>query len=340
MQSGRRSVRVAVNDCWVAGRFTGPVVLEVHARGAHLVPVAPDAAGVVPLGGTMLPGFVDHHTHLGLVDPAGFSDSPVVEVHDLGWRGAELDRIRRAARGLRVLAAGPFLTEPGGYPLGRDWAPEDAVVELSEPTAAVAAVAGLAAAGVDLVKLVLHEQGESRQGVPEAVVRAARSAGLPVVTHVEGPGQALRALEAGVDAFAHVPWTERLDDALLRAMAARGVHWISTLGIHVGRATDAARAGDNVRRFRAVGGTVVYGTDLGNGQQPAGLNRGELAALVAVGFDGAGLAAALCRPEVDGRMPGPLVRIPGPRPASTSALPDWFASALRWQTWSEKVSPA
>ena len=53
---------------------------------------------------------------------------------------------------------------------------------------------------------------------------------------------------------------------------------------------DFDRAFGNLERFVAAGGTVHYGTDLGNGPMPTGLNRRELEALQGAGVD---LVAAL-----------------------------------------------
>ncbi|HJX75610.1 MAG TPA: hypothetical protein VJ247_04590, partial [Gaiella sp.] len=99
---------------------------------------------------------------------------------------------------------------------------------------------------------------------------------LPVTAHVQGTGQAERALGAGMDEFAHTPWTERLSDLLL-ASAARTMRIVSTLDIlSFGDVTPELRtACDNLVRFRAAGGTVVYGTDLGNGAIPAGIHLRE-----------------------------------------------------------------
>ena len=41
---------------------------------------------------------------------------------------------------------------------------------------------------------------------------------------------------------------------------------------------------DNLRRFVALGGTVIYGTDLGNGKLPVGVNAREVRALVDAGM--------------------------------------------------------
>src|SRR5690606_26470832 len=109
-----------------------------------------------------------------------------------------------------------------------------------------------------------------------------------------GAGQAERAFAAGVDALAHAPWSERLPDELLAAMAGR-MRWISTLDIHGWGSFDAdfVTASDNLRRFHAAGGGIRYGTDLGNGPLPLGVNERELLALEHVGLGLDALAAAI-----------------------------------------------
>ena len=123
------------------------------------------------------------------------------------------------------------------------------------------------------------------------VVTLAHESHLPVVAHAQGAGHAERALTAGVDVLAHTPWSESLSDAVIARMAAR-MAWISTLDIHGwgSYGADFDRAFGNLERFVAAGGTVHYGTDLGNGPLPAGLNRRELEALQGAGVD---LVAAL-----------------------------------------------
>ena len=55
-----------------------------------------------------------------------------------------------------------------------------------------------------------------------AIVDEARIRPIPVVTHVEGEGQTALAVAAGVDEFAHAPFTEPLDDALIAHAVAPG----------------------------------------------------------------------------------------------------------------------
>jgi hypothetical protein len=62
--------------------------------------------------------------------------------------------------------------------------------------------------------------------------------------------------------------------------------WISTLGIH-GWGTEtpeSVTAIGNLRQFLSYGGTVRYGTDLGNGPLLPAINRREIRALQAAGL--------------------------------------------------------
>jgi imidazolonepropionase-like amidohydrolase len=171
-----------------------------------------------------------------------------------------------------------MLTAPGGYPTRSGWAPRDAALELDGPEHAAGVVRDLATRGAAAIKVSLNADAgpTTTDGELAAIVDAARELDLPVTAHVQGRGQAERAVGAGVDEFAHTPWTERLSDELLR-FAARATRIVSTLDIlSFGEITPELRvASDNLVRFRAAGGSVVYGTDLGNGPVPPGIDVRE-----------------------------------------------------------------
>lgn len=274
---------------------------------------------------TVLPGVVDRHVHLGLVEHGPLTGGALVEVHDLGWSPAQAAAWRATPPGdVVVRAVGPFHTAPGGYPSGRSWAPEDSVRPVRDPADARAAVAGF-----DGVKITLHT---ALPLLPEdtlrALVEAAHEAGLPALVHAEGPGQATRAIDAGADVLVHAPWSERLDDAVLE----RGAHmsWISTLAIH----DEPARtiAVDNVRRFRAVGGTVVYGTDMGNGPTPVAPRAEEIRLLERAGLTGDDLLTAVLAPAASLTPERALVS-PRPMPHTADELIAWLETATRLATW-------
>ena len=217
-------------------------------------------------------GFTDFHVHLDLVDPARVATGGLARVLDLGSAAAV------AAGDVEVVRAGRMLTAVGGYPSTRPWAAVGLFREVAEGEAD-AAVAEQVAAGAAVIKIALNTAAGPvwPDAVLASVVNVAHSAGLKVVAHVEGAGQSLRAVTAGVDAFAHAPFTERLGDDLIARLATHTT-WISTLRIHEGRERD--RAIDNLRRFRTAGGRILYGTDMGNGGSSGGVERDELEALI------------------------------------------------------------
>ncbi|MGX5696997.1 amidohydrolase family protein [Agromyces soli] len=294
--------------------------------------------------GIALPPFIDHHVHLQMTDPDAPPRGGIAGVVDLG---AALPAIAALAErdGLpHVEFAGQFLTAPGGYPGDRWWLRPGSLREVPPvapgdrsalPDAAAAAVADQAAFGARIVKVVLHADAGPvlDRATVDAIVAAARAHGLLVGVHAEGPGMAALAIEAGADALVHAPFSERLDDGLVARAAAAGQVWISTLAIHE-RDDDAAfaRAVDNLARFRAAGGRVVYGTDLGNGELPGGVNPRELAALVRAGLEASELVTALIDPwplaaREEWPFTGVTTFVPGDPPPGADGLPDWLATA-------------
>lgn len=278
------------------------------------------------LDGVIVGGFTDHHVHLQLVDHALLHGSTLGRVVDLGANPAVIATI--AARALpaepihgdqnapdlpggvrnapesrvhgafstphavTVEFAGAFLTPTGGYPSDRSWAPAGSVREIADAASASTAVAEMADAGASCIKVASNSAAGAvfSDDLFRAIVVAAAERGLPVVAHAEGPGEAQRTARLGAAFLAHAPFTERLNDADIAAQAV-SVSWISTLSVHDGDAQKTAV--DNVRRFHAAGGTVLYGTDMGNGPTPVGVNTAELTALRAAGVTGTDLLRAL-----------------------------------------------
>jgi imidazolonepropionase-like amidohydrolase len=165
------------------------------------------------------------------------------------------------------------------------------------------------------------------RSILDGIVAAARAHGLPVVAHVEGAGMTRLAVDAGVDVLAHTPFSEALDPSLVARAAASGQHWISTLDIHTGDPVAADAASANLAAFAAAGGSVLYGTDLGNGDRRIGVLVGELAALHRAGVRGAALVRALTDPWPAAAMSGVSTFIPGPPPGSLDAVAEWLGNA-------------
>jgi len=189
------------------------------------------------------------------------------------------------------------LTAVGGYPGDRAWAPKGAVrevhsVEVAGSADARAAVAEQVAVGASVIKVTLNSNAGPvfDDETLSAIVERARDAQLRVVAHVEGAGQFERAMAARIEVLAHTPFSEVISNSLLQQAVAQGQQWISTIDIHGYGAPDARQtlsrtiARDNLRRFVALGGVVFYGTDLGNGKLPIGVNAREVRELQDAGM--------------------------------------------------------
>lgn len=274
--------------------------------------------GMPRLDGVVIGGFTDHHVHLQLVDHALLAGSRLGRVVDLG--GALRLAPLAQEPGVAVEFAGAFLTAPGGYPSDRSWAPPGSWREIADDADALAAVTEMADAGATRIKVTSNSNAGPVLGddLIRAVVAAASAHDLPVVLHAEGPGQAQRAARLGVSTLAHAPFTERLSDDEIAEQAA-SLSWISTLAIHEG--ADRETAIDNVRRFHAAGGTVLYGTDMGNGPTPVDLNPAELAALREACVEGIALLRALAPQDPrDAASVRLLLPSPDSDPASARVL--------------------
>jgi imidazolonepropionase-like amidohydrolase len=281
------SLKIKVPIAWF-----GPGTLVHHAsvvcEGGRVTYAGPSAAAppgdeFLEVDGFLMPGVADRHVHIRLADPGAVLLGGVTAVRDLAWVPEEIFALAGASElptfnGPLIRAAGPMLTGAGGYPTADGWAPPGTGRELAGPWDAATTVAELAGLGAAAIKVSLNAEAGQTPSDAElaAIVETAHGLELPVTAHVQGRGQAERAVGAGIDEFAHTPWSERLPDELVAA-AARTSRIVSTLDIlSFGEVTPELRtACDNLVRFRAAGGTVVYGTDLGNGSIPPGIHVRE-----------------------------------------------------------------
>ncbi|WP_349866218.1 amidohydrolase family protein [Leifsonia sp. WHRI 6310E] len=337
-------VTIAFDAVWTGDGFRGPTTYRLH--GDHLAPIDQTSNPPIPgsthglhhLGGTLFPRLTDHHVHLGLVDPAALFRNGITHAADLGWSPEIASTwLHDDPRWPSVTIAGAFLTARGGYPTRSGWAPSAAAREVGGPREARRAVREQVMAGASRIKVALNsEAGETVDNATlAAIVEEAVTAGLPVVAHAQGTGQTARAIHAGVAQLAHTPFSERLSDRVIADAAGRGMSWISTLDIHGwGAATiESSIAVDNLRRFAAAGGRVLYGTDLGNGPLPLGVNARELTALLSAGLDGTALLRSIAGERGDGHLSpeapiGPRITwIPGAPPVDPAQLPAWLATA-------------
>ncbi|HEX6398942.1 MAG TPA: hypothetical protein VF108_00550, partial [Actinomycetota bacterium] len=176
---------------------------------------------------------------------------------------------------------------------------------------AVGAVEELVRLGAAAIKVSLNAEAGPTPSDAElaAICDAAHAAELPVTAHAQGKGQVERALGAGVDELAHTPWT-RLSDAVIETAAAR-LRFVTTLDIlSFGRDTPEIRTAlDNLRRFHVAGGTIVYGTDLGNGEIPPGIHEREARLMREAGLEPEEVLEAMIRAPLEPEAPADLVEL-------------------------------
>lgn len=231
------------------------------------------------------PPIIDSHVHLAYWAVADeLVKSGVEAVVDLAAPEAALGEATLGqATGIHVLAAGPMLTHDHGYPLD-SWGEAGFGVAANDAASVTAVIDRLASHGAQVIKLALDEDGLD-PALVEVAVAAAHARKRKVLVHALSDASAAVAARAGVDLLAHTP-VEPLADTTVALWRGRAV--ISTLAAFGG----SAAAVDNLRRLRAAGATVLYGTDLGN-TRVAGPNSEEVALLRKAGLDDAAIADAM-----------------------------------------------
>jgi imidazolonepropionase-like amidohydrolase len=243
-------------------------------------------------GTTLLPGFIDAHVHIGFYEPAALLAGGVTTARDLGWPPQQIAEIVTASRaddfkGPTVVAAGPMLTAPGGYPTTAAWAPRGTGLEVAGPREAPAAVERVAHAGFTIIKIALNPAvGPVLDTLTlTAIVQEAHARGLKVTGHIYGLEELHKAVVTGVDELAHMLMSdEAIPEPTIARMVHAGMTVVPTLSIFSGAGMRTAIA--NLHAFRKAGGFVIYGTDLGNEGPGPGIDAREIKALSNAGMSG------------------------------------------------------
>jgi imidazolonepropionase-like amidohydrolase len=234
---------------------------------------------------TVLPGFIDAHVHIGFYDPAKVLAGGVTTVRDLAWPSDQIWPLVERSRdpqfdGPTILAAGQMLTAPGGYPTRAAWAPKGTGLEVRDASEANAAVDEVASQGAAIVKIALNPPVGPvlDEETLTAIVREAHSRGLRVTGHISGLDELRKAVRAGIDELAHMLMSdEEIPEETIAEMLASDIAIVPTLSIFQGAGRKIAI--DNLRRFAAAGGTIVYGTDLGNEGPKPGIDPLEVTSM-------------------------------------------------------------
>lgn len=275
--------RFVVRGAHVLGH--GAVDLEVQdGRISAIGPTTSDLPVLDLPGRWLAPAAIDSHVHLRYW-PAGrrVLAGGVAAVVDLG---APLDALASpdTPPALRVLQSGPMITARRGYPT-QSWGEDGYGLEVASPAAAAKAVDTLVDAGARVIKVPVDEPPTLDARALEALVARAHARGVKVAAHALLDRHARLAGEVDVDVLAHTP-VEPLTDATLALWSSRAV--ITTLAAFGGDRETV----DNLRRLRAGGTTVLYGTDLGNRRAP-GIDAAEIDLLLEAGLDGPAILAAM-----------------------------------------------
>ncbi len=250
-----RDAVVVIRDDRIAA--VGPRA-QVHVpAGARIIDVQ---------GGTILPGFINAHVHMGYVPSnlEAWAQAGVTTVRDLTPSSslasaaqyyARRDKMAKDPRFARVVGASPMVTAPGGY---------GSLPVTSVQDARAKADAALDS-GADLIKATVEDdlQGRKWQVMPsdqfKAIVETAHARNVPVSVHVSKSQHVEMSLAAGADDLAHMS-VDPLSDDLARRVVQAGVYWEPTLELWqaVGWGKQPT---ENLRTFMRAGGKVALGTD-------------------------------------------------------------------------------
>jgi imidazolonepropionase-like amidohydrolase len=228
------------------------------------LPAPADAREIDGGGATLLPGLIDVHGHVGLDSgPSWERALPDVEANLRAYLYAgvttlldpgdgspdAVERRDRIARGEllgpTIFTAGKLVTSPGGHPIPlleaslpfwlRWFVIPGAVDTAGTPAEARSIAAARADEGVDFLKLIVDRipLDAPRMDVEtlDAAVEEAHARGLRAIAHIGDVRDALDTGHAGIDAWMHAVYKERIPDALVGELAGFGIPMVPTLTV-------------------------------------------------------------------------------------------------------------
>ena len=199
--------------------------------------VSEDIPHINAVGGTLLPGLIDAHTHTQEIGQLEESlRFGITTVLDMGTFPPYEIPLREAAATRTDVAdfrsAGILATAPGGH--GTEFGIEIPTVAGVEE--AVDFVRKRSQENVDYLKIVMNGVRAARSGMPtlgedtvRALVNSGHEAGLMVLAHVESQGDVRLAISAGVDGLVHHWRDSGAQPELAGLLAANNVFVMPTL---------------------------------------------------------------------------------------------------------------
>jgi imidazolonepropionase-like amidohydrolase len=260
----------------------------IRANGARVIKI-PE--------GTILPGFIDMHTHhlINDVPPLRILQHGVTTARDLGSAepitGAVIDK---KPYQLRQFYSGPILQAPGGYP---NVAFPGSGVEVSGDSTVRAKVDSLVAQGASVIAVSIDDGLET--GAPWhwhmpaspppwptlsdadllSIVDQAHKKGLKVTAYFGNDAGAQRALSSGVDEWAHMP-CELLSGSVIAEAGRKKIAIDTTIDTFV----ECQGVHENSDLLLGAGAQLFYGTDMGHLDIPHGIDSNEIHMLLHAGF--------------------------------------------------------
>lgn len=268
--------REPISDAIVAIRSGR--ILAVGRRGE--IPMPSQADTLDAKGGFILPGFINSHVHnaFNQNNLRIWAQAGVTTVRDVGaYEPPDVafsirDSLRSDTSCARLIAAGPLVTVPGGYPASVGFP----AMTVTSPEDARVKIAGLLDQGAELIKITIEDglgQGVPRPSWPtltpaevQAIVETAHGGGVPVTAHIDFTRYLQVGLDAGVDDCAHSIF-DPLPDRMIQQMLRLGMALVPTLTAQGMNGYSV----ENLRRFLDAGGKVAMGND---GGYVAGLEVG------------------------------------------------------------------
>lgn len=231
--------------------FDGERVLpkaSVVVRGGRIAAVGatvdvPRGATVVDGSGkTLLPGFIDAHTHAfndALERALVFGVTTELDMFTshqaaAGWR-AQQATAAGAPRRADIVSAGTLVTGPQGH--GTEYGM--VIPTIASPDEAPAFVDARLAEGSDYIKIVFDDRGAKAPMYPslstetlKAVIAATKARGKLAVVHISTQSSAVAAIDAGADGLVHIFGNSAPEPGFAARAAAAGVFVVPTLSVN------------------------------------------------------------------------------------------------------------